>query len=129
MPIPYAIARFNRVGLNRLTKHLAPYVPGFGVVVHRGRRSGRSYRTPINVFAKPGGYVIALTYGADSDWVRNVRAADGCELLTRGRRVRLHSPRLYQDETRRDMPLGVRHILALLHVSWFLELKADHERA
>jgi deazaflavin-dependent oxidoreductase (nitroreductase family) len=127
MPIPYAIARFNRVGLNRLTKHLAPYIPGFGVVLHRGRRSGRTYQTPVNVFPKPGGYVIALTYGADSDWVKNVLAAQGCELRTRGRRVRLHSPCLYQDETRRGIRFVERRVLGLLHVSWFLELREVQE--
>ncbi|HEY9525045.1 MAG TPA: nitroreductase family deazaflavin-dependent oxidoreductase, partial [Thermopolyspora sp.] len=89
MPLPQTMARLNRVGLNRVTRHLAPWVPGFGVVMHRGRRSGRPYQTPVNVFPKPGGYVIALTYGADSDWVKNVLAAGGCELRTRGRRVRL----------------------------------------
>lgn len=39
--------RWNRATLNRVTKHIAPWMPGFGVVVHRGRRSGRSYPTPV----------------------------------------------------------------------------------
>ena len=30
------------------------------------------------------GYLLALTYGPDSDWVKNVLAAGGCELVTRG---------------------------------------------
>ncbi len=67
VPIPKAIARFNRLGLNRVTRRIAPWMPGFGVVVHRGRRSGRVYRTPVNVFPKPHGYVIALTDGPDTD--------------------------------------------------------------
>ncbi len=49
MPIPRRVAQLNRVGLNRLTRRLAPWLPGFGVVVHRGRRSGREYHTPVNV--------------------------------------------------------------------------------
>lgn len=50
-------------------------MPGLGVVVHQGRRSGKEYQTPVNVFAAPDGYVLALTYGADTDWVKNVLAA------------------------------------------------------
>jgi deazaflavin-dependent oxidoreductase (nitroreductase family) len=124
MPIPRAMARLNKAGLNRVTVRVAPWLPGFGVVVHRGRKSGRIYRTPVNVFAAPGGYVIALTYGTDSDWVRNVVAAGGCELRTRGRVVRVTSPRLYHDEARRGIRVAERQILGLLHVSDFLALQA-----
>jgi deazaflavin-dependent oxidoreductase (nitroreductase family) len=125
MSIPRSIARLNKAGLNRVTVHAAPWLPGFGVVIHRGRRSGRTYRTPVNVFAAPGGYVIALTYGADSDWVRNVLAAGGCELVTRGRAVRTGSPRLYRDETRAGIRPAERQFLRLLKVSDFLALQAE----
>ncbi|HZY27982.1 MAG TPA: nitroreductase family deazaflavin-dependent oxidoreductase [Jiangellaceae bacterium] len=97
-------------------------LPGFGIVQHRGRRSGRPYRTPINVFRVSGGYVAALTYGTDTDWVKNVLAAGGCELEVRRRRVRLTDPRVVHDETRHDMPLGVRRLLAVLGVTDFLYL-------
>ncbi|HEV8164549.1 MAG TPA: nitroreductase family deazaflavin-dependent oxidoreductase, partial [Actinomycetota bacterium] len=103
MPIPRTIGRWNKVGLNRLTRRIAPWLPGFGVVVHRGRRSGRLYRTPVNVFPTAGGYLFALTYGPDTDWVKNVLAADGCQLQTRGRTVRLVAPRSYRDERRRGI--------------------------
>lgn len=128
MPIPKAIARFNRVGLNRVTKLFAPWMPGFGVVVHRGRRSGRTYRTPVNVFPKSDGYVFALTYGPDTDWVKNVQAAGGCELQTRGRRVRLVSPHLFRDESRGDIPFVPRQILRLIGVCDFLALETSGPR-
>ncbi len=99
MPIPRVVRQWNKAGVNRVTKHIAPWTPGFGVVT-TSRRSGRSYQTPVNVFATEGGYLFALTYGQDTDWVKNVLAADGCELRTRGRAVRLTSPRLYHDESR-----------------------------
>lgn len=124
MPFGRTVARLNRVGLNRVTRHLAPWLPGFGVIAHRGRRSGRRYRTPVNVFRQPDGYVVALTYGKDSDWVKNVLAAGECELLTRGHTVRLTDPRLYHDETRRGMPpIFVRQVLTLAKVADFLALK------
>jgi deazaflavin-dependent oxidoreductase (nitroreductase family) len=123
VPIPKVVAKWNKAGLNRVTRHIAPWAPGLGVVVHRGRRSGRSYQTPVNVFREPGGYVFALTYGPDTDWVRNVLAAGGCELRTHGRVVALTEPRLYRDETRRAIRPAERQVLRLLGVADFLSLK------
>jgi deazaflavin-dependent oxidoreductase (nitroreductase family) len=122
MPLPRALARLNRVGLNRIVRHVAPYVPGLGVVVHTGRRSGRVYRTPVNVFAKDGVYTFALTYGPDSDWVRNVLAAGGCTLRTRRRDVQLTNARLVHDETRAAIRFPERLFLRLFGVAEFLVL-------
>lgn len=118
-------AHFNRLVTNRLTLPLAPWLPGFGVVIHTGRKSQREYRTPVNVFATPGGFVFALTYGKDADWVRNVEAAGGCELITRGRHYRLHAPRIVHDESRQLVPLLPRPILRLMRVADFLQLDAS----
>ncbi len=125
MPIPHGMRRVNRVALNKITRQVAPWLPGLGVLIHRGRRSDKQYRTPINVFPRPDGrYILALTYGADTDWVKNVIAADGCELHTRGTHVELTAPRLIHDETRREIGVFARTILGLLHVYDFLELSA-----
>jgi hypothetical protein len=67
MPAPRRIARFNKHFTNRLTLRVAGYLPGFAIVSHVGRKSGRPYRTPVNAFRTDGGYIIALTYGAQSD--------------------------------------------------------------
>jgi deazaflavin-dependent oxidoreductase (nitroreductase family) len=114
------IAHFNRRVTNRVTGPLAPWLPGFGVVVHRGRRSGRAYRTPVNVFRDGSGFVIALTYGAEADWVRNVLAARRATLLTRGRRFELTGPELVHDESRGRVPRPVRAVLQVLDVADFL---------
>lgn len=129
MPIPRTVARLNRAGLNRLTRHLAPWLPGFGVVVHRGRRSGREYRTPVNVFPNSGGVRLALTYGAESDWVKNVVAAGGCRLLTRGRELDLVDPHLVHDPGRGGTRPFEREILGLLQVTDFLDLREATEAA
>jgi deazaflavin-dependent oxidoreductase (nitroreductase family) len=122
MVIPRSVARVNRRVTNHLLGPLAARLPGFGVVTHSGRKSGRRYRTPVGVFAAPDGYVVALTYGKDTDWVRNVVAAGGCELETRGRHVHLTAPRVVHDESRRLAPRPVRPILRLLGVTDFLQL-------
>jgi deazaflavin-dependent oxidoreductase (nitroreductase family) len=119
------IAHFNKRVTNRVTRPLAPHLPGFGVVVHTGRTSGKDYETPVNVFTRPNGFVIALTYGTGSDWVRNVVAAGGCELITRGRRYRLSNPEIVHDEAREDASRFARPILRLLGAADFMRLRAD----
>ena len=124
MPIPDVMRKVNKVALNKVTRQLAPWVPGLGVVVHRGRTSGKQYRTPVNVFPRPDDrYVLALTYGPGTDWVKNVIAAEGCELLTRSTHIELTAPRLFHDETRHEIRVVERTILGLLHVDDFLELR------
>ncbi|HMM41676.1 MAG TPA: nitroreductase family deazaflavin-dependent oxidoreductase [Thermomicrobiales bacterium] len=122
MPAPRWLARANRIGLNRVMLRLAPRMPGFGVVVHRGRRSGREYETPVNVFRHGDCISIALTYGRESEWVRNVLADSGCRLVTRRHELALTEPRLVRDESRRAVPTPVRVPLRLLGVADFLEL-------
>lgn len=122
-PLPKWLARFNRRVTNRITRRFATHLPWFGVVEHRGRKSGREYRTPINVFAAPDGFIVALPYGADTDWVKNVLAAGGCVIETRGRRVRLTNPRLFHDASRSRMPRVVRSVLRLAGVADFMSLK------
>lgn len=122
MPVPKVVGRWNKAGLNHLTRHIAPWMPGLGVVVHRGRRSGRRYQTPVNVFRAGDGYVIALTYGPETDWVKNVLATGGCELRTRGQTIPLGSPRLFHDQSRSAIRPVERQVLRILNVADFLSL-------
>ena len=122
MALSQRIARFNRRVTNRITRPVADRLPGFAIVIHRGRKSGRTYRTPVNAFRDGNDYIIALTYGPETDWVRNVRAAGGCEIVTRGRRVRLINPRLVTDPSRRWAPPPVRLVLGLIDAPQYLRL-------
>jgi deazaflavin-dependent oxidoreductase (nitroreductase family) len=69
-------------------------MPGFGLLTYRGRTTGRIYHLPINVFQRGEHYIFVLTYGSESQWVKNVLAAGGCEIRVRGRDVRLVEPEL-----------------------------------
>ena len=122
MPLGRRMATFNRHVTNRLLGGVATRLPGFGVVLHVGRRSGRRHRTPVNVFRTPNGYLFALTYGSQAEWVKNVLDAGGCELVTRGRTELLGNPRMYRDDRRTRVPAPVRAGLRLGRVSEFLEL-------
>ena len=121
MPFPRWLARFNLHVTNRLLGPLASYAPGMAVVVHTGRKSHRRYGTPVLVFRRGDRFVIALTYGRESQWVQNVLAQGGCELEVKGRTLRLTRPNVLHDEHRRSVPAVVGLVLGLLNVSDFLE--------
>jgi deazaflavin-dependent oxidoreductase (nitroreductase family) len=126
MPAPRSLARFNKRFTNRLILKVAGYLPGFAIVSHIGRKSGRAYRTPVNAFRTDDGYILALTYGATQRLVKNVLAAGSCELQTRGRRVRLFDPYIVTDETKVWAPLPVRLILNRIDAPQYMRLSAAH---
>jgi deazaflavin-dependent oxidoreductase (nitroreductase family) len=119
MPLPRAIGRINKVVTNRVAGGVAGRLPGFGIITHRGRRSARTYHTPVNVFRRPGGYIVALTYG-QGDWVKNVLAAGNAQIRSRGRTHHVDNPRVVNDPARSGLPLPVRGILGVLNVDDFL---------
>ncbi len=130
MPAPRWVARANKAGLNRVTKFIAPWAPGWAVVVHRGRKSGKTFRTPLWAFRRQDGFVVALTYGAEADWVRNVISAGGCELETRRRRYQVGDPRVYRDENATDMPAFIRFMLRrVIKAPEFLSVEVVRELA
>jgi deazaflavin-dependent oxidoreductase (nitroreductase family) len=112
--------------VNPLTRLVAGWLPGFGILHYRGRMTGKAYRTPMNVFRKGDHYVFALTYGSEVQWVKNVLAAGTLDLRTVGRTVHLVEPELFVDPKRREMPIPVRQFLGLLGVSEFLRMRIDH---
>jgi deazaflavin-dependent oxidoreductase (nitroreductase family) len=116
------VAAFHRVVTNRIAVLFAARLPGFAIVTNFGRKSGRVYRTPVNLFREPDGFVIALTYGRESGWVKNVLAAGGCQLETRRGQYSVFKPVLVHDPTRRHFPLPVRIILGLIDANDFLWL-------
>ncbi|MFZ0859138.1 MAG: hypothetical protein WCA27_18330 [Candidatus Sulfotelmatobacter sp.] len=58
------LAKINIAFTNRITGLFAGWLPGFGILTHVGRKSGKVYRTPVNVFRASNGFIIALTYGS-----------------------------------------------------------------
>jgi hypothetical protein len=77
----------------------------------------------VNVFEHDGRYVVALTYGLETEWLKNVLAAGGAVLETRGKRFTVSEPRLFHDERRSAIPWPFRPILSALGVYDFLELR------
>ena len=116
------LAKINGIFTNRITSLFAGWLPRFGILTHVGRKSGRVYRTPVNVFRTPNGFVIALTYSSQSEWVKNVLAAGGCELRTRGKTYQLSTPKVVRDPARRRFPIPVRLVLNIVGADEYIEL-------
>ena len=116
------LAKINIAFTNRITSLFAGWFPGFGILTHVGRKSGKIYRTPVNVFRASNGFIIALTYSSQSEWVKNVLAAGGCDLKTRGKKYQLSSPNVVHDPTRRLFPIPVRLVLRIVGADEYMEL-------
>lgn len=70
------MARLTRLGIS---------VWGSRVLEVRGRRSGQARTTPVNLLIVDGSQYLVAARGT-TEWVRNVRAADGHLTLLLGRR-------------------------------------------
>jgi deazaflavin-dependent oxidoreductase (nitroreductase family) len=121
---PLAVIRpFTTHVFNPISRRFARWLPGFGILGYRGRKTAKAYRTPLNIFRHGDDWVVALTYGSDVQWVKNVLAAGEATLEKGRRRIRLREPELIVDPQRRLMPFGVRQVLGLMRVSEFMRLR------
>lgn len=95
MPVKLSrrVARFNRAVNNPIQGQYAWLLPPWVVIVHRGRKSGRTYRTPVNAYKRGSSLAIVVLYGEESDWVQNVLAGGGL-LVRGGRTYELLNPRI-----------------------------------
>jgi hypothetical protein len=66
----------------------------YAALRHQGRRTGRLYWTPVVAHPTPEGFVIALPYGSDVEWCRNILAAGRCHLRREGAAYDLAQPLL-----------------------------------
>src|SRR5205809_2717899 len=73
-------------------------LPFWSVVRHRGRRSGRSFATPVAARRTADGFAIPLAFGETADWCRNLIAAGGGVVRWSGRDYTLSDPRIVDAE-------------------------------
>ncbi len=64
------------------------------VIRHIGRKSGRSYETPLDAVPIDGGFLIALPYGRQTNWLRNVLASGSATILKEGSSYAVTRPEL-----------------------------------
>ena len=107
VPTPVAPTWFVRIVIRPMTKILNPLIIKFAgrrhvsiaaQIQHVGRRSGKVYMTPATAHVHGEVILIALTFGNQSDWARNVRAAGGCLVRINGRTYHATNPQFLSRE-------------------------------
>ena len=94
MQMPQWLARFNRRVTNPIQRLWAGWAPMYCILDHVGRKSGRSYRTPLMVFSTRDGVAIMLTYGPDRDWLKNLTAAGSGRMTRYGKTFEVKDPKI-----------------------------------
>lgn len=122
MPLPKTFARVNKLITNPVMRRFGR-VPPLAIIVHLGRSSGREYRTPVFAFPTDQGYAVALVFGHEVDWLKNVLAAGTCAIVRRGRPNEASNPRVVGWAAgSKHMPIPVRVTLLGLQARDFLLL-------
>jgi len=104
--------------------------PGFAMAArleHVGRRSGRTYVTPVTTRRTGDVVLIALTFGNQSDWCQNVLAAGGCTIRIGGADYSAVAPALVRwqeaaPSVRAAFRPAERAMLRVLGIKQFLRL-------
>ncbi len=112
MPIQLSrrVARFNRRINNPIQRQYAWLLPPWVILVHRGRKSGRTYRTPVNAFKRGDRLAVVVLYGERSDWVQNLLAGPA-KVVRAGRTYDLLEPRLVDPtDPAVELPRAARRI-------------------
>jgi deazaflavin-dependent oxidoreductase (nitroreductase family) len=105
--MPSWLRPVNKRVVNPVQRLWAPWLPPWAVIVHRGRRSGTEYRSPVLAWRSGSRIYVVLYYGASAQWVRNVLAAGGAEVVRRGRRSRIADVHVVRDGSE-ELPGVVR---------------------
>jgi deazaflavin-dependent oxidoreductase (nitroreductase family) len=114
MRVPRAVARLNRHITNPLALAFGGWAPTVGSLEHVGRKSGKRYRTPLNIFDTNDGYVILIGYGTESHWVKNVLAGGPATIHKHGKSVQVADPRIVSKAAAAPLVTSAR-ILYRLH--------------
>jgi deazaflavin-dependent oxidoreductase (nitroreductase family) len=121
MPLSRKLALMNRRFTNKAAAVVARRAIGYAVVIHRGRKSGTEYRTPVSIFRDGTGYRIPLTYGPGIDWAKNVTAAGEFAIEHRGRNIDLVAPTIVQDDRASWAPIVVRQALRRIGANYSVQ--------
>ena len=119
--------RFNKQTLNPTTLKIAGGRSGvYATVKHVGRRSGRSYTTPVVAQPLGDGFVIPLPYDSSVDWCHNVLAAGTCTLIWNEQEYTMERPEIIGlSQALKAFPLGSRLLFLAGGIKEYLWL---HER-
>jgi deazaflavin-dependent oxidoreductase (nitroreductase family) len=98
-PVLKVIRRMNRAVVNPRQVDAGGPGPYASVIRHTGRTTGTPYATPVGVVATDEGFAIALPYGAEADWLKNVLASGAATIVHEGQTHRVTDPTVVPIET------------------------------
>jgi deazaflavin-dependent oxidoreductase (nitroreductase family) len=129
MPIPLSVTRFNARVLNKGMVHLVGHLD-LVELEHVGRKTGQVRRTPIMAFRDGDEVTVALTYGPEVQWLKNITAAGGARMRFGREWLALGPPRrLSSDDGLARMPQPQRSALAhLIHCRDYVAFPVVDER-
>ena len=113
MRVPRAVAKFNRRVTNPLALRLGGWAPTVGTLEHVGRKSGKRYRTPLNIFDTDDGYVVLIGYGPESHWVKNVLAGGPATVHKHGKSVPVGNARIMSKDEAEPLVTSLRFLYRL----------------
>lgn len=94
-PVLNAVRRVNRAVFNPRQMRSAGTPGAYASVIrHSGRTTGRPYETPVGAVASDDGFVIALPYGSQVDWLKNVLASGSATIVNEGDTYRVDQPEI-----------------------------------
>jgi deazaflavin-dependent oxidoreductase (nitroreductase family) len=123
MAFPRRMAALPRL-LNPVALPLTRRVPPLAVLHHRGRRSGRSYETPVQAYSTCDGWLVGLAYDHNAPFALNLLAANGGEMTRAGRRYRISQPRRVGREALKTLPALAALQMRMVGIDEFLQFDA-----
>jgi deazaflavin-dependent oxidoreductase (nitroreductase family) len=124
-PVRNAVRTFNKYVLNPAMIHLAGRKHWYAAVIrHSGRRSGRSYVTPVVADRVTDGFIIPLPYGTGVDWLRNVLAAGRAAVTVGGQTYDVVEPKIIDAVTAcPQLSARRRRAFQRFHIDNYLKVK------
>ncbi|BBZ47203.1 nitroreductase family deazaflavin-dependent oxidoreductase [Mycobacterium parmense] len=121
----------NKRVLNPMMLHVAGQKHWYaGVIEHKGRHSGKTYDTPVVIERTGDGFLIALPYGTQVDWLRNVLAAGRATIRVHGETCQAVEPRVIDATTASQYLSSLRRLeFGGLRIKNYLLLKRSPETA
>ena len=118
------VSRFNQRVINPVMARMAGTRYWYTALLrHTGRRSGKSYATPLMAMRVSGGFLIALPYGTSVDWLRNVQAAGRAPLQLRGQTYVVADPVIVEPPTALpQLSAAMRNTMRWFDVKNYVEL-------
>jgi len=113
--------------VNPVLRNLAHSSRGhFALLRHVGRRSGKTYENPIMAFRVENGFIIVLTYGPNTDWLRNLQAAGQGSLLWHKQEYALQGPEFINAQTALPaLPPFIKFVLRRIGEEGFVKVASQ----